>query len=271
MSLKNLNKLTEQLNLSERLPALFVGHGNPMNALEDNDYTRAWIKLASEIPKPQAILCISAHWLTKGTLVTAMEKPKTIHDFGGFPEELFQVQYPCDGSPRFAKEVQKVVGKTEVIPDNEWGIDHGTWSILKRMYPKADIPVIQLSIDYNKPAQYHYDLAKELSSLREKGVLIMGSGNIVHNLQLANFSATEPYDWATEFDEKIKGFLLNHDHQQIIDYKNHGSSAKLSVPTPDHYYPLMYTLGLDDKTQDLTFPVEGMAFGSGSMRCVRIG
>ena len=271
MSLKNLNNITKDLNPSDRMSALFLGHGNPMNALEDNEYTRAWIKLASETPKPQVILCISAHWLTKGTLVTVMEKPRTIHDFGGFPDELFQVQYPCEGSPQFAKEVQEVVSKTKVLPDTDWGIDHGTWSVLKRMYPEADIPVIQLSIDYSKPAQYHYDLAVELRSLRNKGVLIIGSGNIVHNLQLANFGATEPYDWATEFDEKIKGFLLNHDHQQIIDYQNHGSVAKLSVPTPDHYYPLMYTLGLDEKNEELNFPVEGMAFGSGSMRCVRIG
>lgn len=271
MSLKNLNTITERLNPSEKMPALFLGHGNPMNALEDNEFTSAWSKLAAEIPTPQAILCISAHWLTKGSHVTVMEKPRTIHDFGGFPDELFQVQYPCDGSPEYARQVQEIVVKTKVHPDTEWGLDHGTWSVLKRMYPKADVPVIQLSIDYNKPAQYHYDLAKELSSLKEKGVLIIGSGNIVHNLQMANFGATEPYSWATEFDEKIKGFLLNHNHQPIIDYQKHGNAAKLSVPTPDHYYPLMYTLGLEGKNENLTFPVEGMAFGSGSMRCVRIG
>jgi len=272
MSLRGLNRLTEDWTSTSKMPLLFIGHGNPMNAIEDNAFSNGWKKLAEEIPAPKAILCISAHWLTRGTWVTGMDKPKTIHDFSGFPQALFNVQYPCEGSQVHAKEIQELVTNTKVELDNEWGIDHGTWSVLNQMYPKADIPVLQLSIDYYKPPQYHYDLAKQLSSLRKKGVLIIGSGNIVHNLQLARMGDdVPPFDWAIEFDEKIKAFLESNNHQGIIDYQKLGEAAKLSVPTPDHYFPLLYTIAMQEDSEKLSFPIEGMAFGSGSMRSVRIG
>lgn len=254
-----------------KLPVLFIGHGNPMNALEDNDFTRAWKNIGNSV-RPRAILCISAHWLTRGTYVTAMDRPKTIHDFYGFPRELMEYEYQAPGSPSDAKNIIEKVNYTQVAEDHDWGLDHGTWSILAKMYPDADIPVFQMSIDIRKPMEYHYELAKELKYLREKGVLIIGSGNIVHNLRMAKFAKDpEPYDWAVEFDELSRKLIESGEHQSLIHYEKLGQAAKLSIPTTDHYIPLIYSLGLQDPKDEISFPVEGMAFGSGSMRSVRIG
>ena len=254
----------------EIMPVLFVGHGNPMNAIEKNEYHNRWVELGKTLPKPKAILVVSAHWLTRGTKVTSMEKPKTIHDFGGFPQALFDAQYPANGSPEFAKETQTIITKTKVESDFEWGLDHGTWSILLPMYPKADIPVFQLSIDYSQPPQYHYDLAKELSVLRKKGVLIIGSGNIVHNLGMIDWGG-KAYDWAIEFDEKIKTFIDERNHSSIINYNKMGNIAKLAVPTNDHYLPLLYTLALQKKNETVSYFNAKCEMGSMSMRSVRIG
>ncbi|MBS1904001.1 MAG: 4,5-DOPA dioxygenase extradiol [Bacteroidetes bacterium] len=253
---------------TERMPVVFMGHGSPMNTLEDNEYTRTWHTIAASIPTPKAILCISAHWLTHGTAVTAMEHPKTIHDFYGFPESLSKFEYPAPGSPEWAAETRKQIHSTDVILDKqEWGLDHGTWSVLAQMYSKANIPVYQLSIDFYKGGQYHYDLGKELRALRERGVLIMGSGNVVHNLRLIRWEGGA-YEWATEFDSKVKELLDKGDHQSLIDYKNLGKAAELSVPTPDHYFPLLYTMGAADQKDTHTYFNEGADLGSMSMRCV---
>jgi len=252
------------------MPVLFIGHGSPMNAIDKNEYHTRWTKLGTTLPKPRAILVVSAHWLTRGTKVTAMEKPRTIHDFGGFPQALFDVQYPASGSPELSKETQKIITKTKVEPDFEWGLDHGTWSILLPMYPKADIPVFQLSIDYSQPPQYHYDLAKELSALRKKGVLIIGSGNIVHNLGMIDWGG-KAYDWAIEFDARIKMFMDERNHSGIINYDKMGSIAKLAVPTNDHYLPLLYALALQEKNEPVSYFNEKCEMGSMSMRSVQIG
>lgn len=263
--------VSDRTSGSEKLPVLFIGHGNPMNAIEDNDFTRVWKNIGNTII-PRAILCISAHWLTRGTYVTAMEKPKTIHDFYGFPKELMEYEYRAPGSPSDAKKLIEKVNHTQVGEDHDWGLDHGTWSILAKMYPDADIPVFQMSIDIKKPMEYHYELAKELKYLREKGVLIIGSGNIVHNLRMAKFTKNpDPYDWAVEFDEISKKLIESGDHKSLIEYEKLGQAARLSIPTTDHYIPLIYSLGLQDPKEDVSFPVEGMAFGSGSMRSVRLG
>ena len=261
---------SEEKFAEEIMPVLFVGHGNPMNAIEKNEYHSKWVELGKTLPRPKAILVVSAHWLTRGTKVTAMERPKTIHDFGGFPQELFDAQYPANGSPEFAKETQTLITKTKVESDFEWGLDHGTWSVLLPMYPKADIPVFQLSIDYSEPPQYHYDLARELALLRTKGVLIIGSGNIVHNLGMIDWGG-KAYDWAIEFDEKIKVFMDERNHSGIINYEKMGSIAKLAVPTNDHYLPLLYTLALQEKNEIVSYFNAKCEMGSMSMRSVKIG
>jgi 4,5-DOPA dioxygenase extradiol len=253
------------------MPVIFIGHGNPMNAIEENEYSLAWKKLGEELPKPKAILCISAHWLTRGkTFITAMEKPKTIHDFGGFPQALFDVEYPALGSPELANYVKDNIKSIDIgLDKNEWGLDHGSWSILNKMYPNADIPVVQLSIDYSKPSLFHYQLGKELSFLRKKGVLIIGSGNIIHNLRLADLrESLAPYDWCEKFDLLSKDLILANDHDSLINYEKLGQEALLSIPTPDHYYPLLYILGLQEKDDKVSFPIEGLTFRSGSMRSV---
>src|ERR1051325_7553692 len=254
---------------SEKMPALFVGHGNPMNAIEKNEYHNKWIELGKSLPKPKAMLVVSAHWLTKGTKVTAMEQPKTIHDFGGFPDELFAQQYPVKGSPEFAKETQSLITKTKVQSDFEWGLDHGTWSVLLPMYPDAGIPVFQLSIDYSQPPQFHYELAKELAKLREKGVLIIGSGNIVHNLGMIDWTG-KAYDWAIEFDATIKKLIDERNHSAIINYYKLGSIAKLAIPTNDHYLPLLYALALQEKNENISYFNEKCEMGSVSMRSLII-
>lgn len=271
----SLKALSENLKeQDEMMPALFVGHGSPMNAIENNEYTRTWQALAADMPKPKAILCVSAHWLTRGTLVTAMPKPKTIHDFGGFPKALFDVEYPAAGDPELAKEVANSIKTTTVGLDlDEWGFDHGSWSVVKPMFPNADIPLLQLSIDYYKPAQYHYDLAKELASLRKKGVLIIGSGNMVHNLGMATFNNMNGggFDWAIEMNEIFKKHITEGNHQPLIDYRTLNKAANLAIPTPDHYYPLLYSLALQGKNEKVSIFNDKAMAGSLTMTSVRIG
>lgn len=257
-----------------KMPVLFVGHGSPMNGIQDNEFSQYWKKLASEIEKPKAVLCVSAHWLTRGTHITAMEKPQTIHDFGGFPQELFNVQYPAPGDPKLAEETAKLITSTTVGLDHDWGLDHGTWTIVRHMYPNADIPVLQLSIDYNQPAQYHYDLAKQLSALRNKGVLIMGSGNMVHNLGMVAWEKLEEsygFDWAIEMNELFKTKIMENDDAALIAYEKLNAAAKLAIPTPDHYYPLIYTLGLKEEKDQVNFFNDKPMAGSLTMTSVRFG
>nr|WP_264512957.1 4,5-DOPA dioxygenase extradiol [Flavobacterium sp. N1719] len=257
------------------MPVLFIGHGSPMNGIEDNDFSKSWAAMGQSIPKPSAVLVVSAHWLTRGTHITAMEQPKTIHDFGGFPDELFRVQYPAPGSPELAIETQKIITSVPVELDHEWGLDHGTWTVVRHMYPKADIPVLQLSIDYSKSPQFHYDLAKELSALRKKGVLIIGSGNMVHNLgKVAWDKLNEPeygYDWALEINQTFKDKIVGKDHKSLIEYQKLGSAALLAIPTPDHYYPLLYTLGLQTEKDAIQFFNDRTVGGSLTMTSVKIG
>jgi 4,5-DOPA dioxygenase extradiol len=255
---------------SERMPVLFLGHGNPMNAIEDNEFSRAWQQAGQALPRPQAILCISAHWQTRGTEVTAMDKPKTIHDFGGFPQELFAKEYPAPGSPALARLVQETVTPVLVGLDQKWGLDHGAWSVLCRLYPGADVPVVQLSMDYTQPPAFHYALGQALKPLRRRGVLIVGSGNIVHNLRQATWQEGA-YDWAVEFDAKIAQLIAAGDHQSVVHYERLGKSASLSVPTNEHYLPLLYALGLQEEGETLSFFAAKVTYGSLSMRSLRIG
>jgi len=256
----------------ERMPVLFMGHGSPMNGIEENRYSRAWREIGARLPSPKAVLCISAHWLTRGTFTHDGPKPKTIHDFWGFPRELYEISYDCPGSPELAREVRSLVHGTPVEPDSEWGLDHGAWVPLIKMYPHADVPVFQLSIDISRPAAFHYELGRELAPLREKGVLIVGSGNIVHNLGRVSFEPdAAPYDWAMEFDALSRDLIERGDHKELIAYEDLGRAASLSIPTPDHYWPLMYILGLQLPAEPVSFPVEGIAHGSVSMRTVLIG
>ncbi|MBP6558625.1 MAG: 4,5-DOPA dioxygenase extradiol [Flavobacterium sp.] len=276
MALNPLYNWSKDLKETDtKLPVLFIGHGSPMNGIEDNEFSRTWTQYGKEIPRPKAVLVVSAHWLTKGTHITAMENPKTIHDFGGFPQALFDVQYPAKGSPELALETSKLITSTQVELDHDWGLDHGTWTVVRHMYPDADIPVLQLSIDYSKPPQYHYDLAKELASLRKKGVLIIGSGNMVHNLRMVAWDKlSEPefgYDWANEINQVFKEKITTGDAQSLIAYEKLGSAAKLAIPTPDHYYPLLYTLGLQDKTDAVSFFNDKAVGGSLTMTSVKIG
>ncbi len=259
----------------EKMPVLFIGHGSPMNGIEDNEFSRQWQELGRRIPTPKAVLCISAHWLTRGTFVTAMDQPRTIHDFGGFPQALFDVQYPAPGDPGLAAETARIVTKTNVGLDHDWGLDHGTWTVVRRMYPGANIPVLQLSIDYHKPAQYHYELAKELAALREKGVLIIGSGNMVHNLRMVAWEklgeSEYGYDWAVEMNTLFKKHISDVNHQPLIDYRTMGKAAELAIPTPDHYYPMIYTLGLQEKNEKAEFFNDKAVGGSLTMTSVVIG
>jgi 4,5-DOPA dioxygenase extradiol len=276
MALNPLYNWSKDLKETDgKMPVLFIGHGSPMNGIEDNTFSKTWAKLGAEIPKPKAVLVVSAHWLTNGTHITAMEAPKTIHDFGGFPQALFDVQYPAPGSPELALETSKLITSTSVGLDHDWGLDHGTWTVVRHMYPNADIPVLQLSIDYSKPPQYHYELAKELAALRKKGVLIIGSGNMVHNLRMVAWDKlNEPefgYDWAQEINQVFKEKIVAGDAQSLIQYERLGSAAKLAIPTPDHYYPLLYTLGLQDKTDAIDFFNDKAVGGSLTMTSVRIG
>ena len=273
-SLSTLHKITSNLKNSEKLmPALFVGHGSPMNGILDNEFSQKWSTLAKKIPKPAAVLVVSAHWYTKGTKVTAMDFPATIHDFGGFPRELFEVQYKAPGNPELAKETSALIKSTSVELDHEWGLDHGAWVIVKHMYPNADIPVLQLSIDYTKPPTYHYQLAQELYELRKKGVLIIGSGNMVHNLRMVAWDKINDnygYDWALELNQKFKSLIESKDHDSLIHYKNLGQAANLAIPSPDHYLPLLYTLGLQGKKDEISFFNDKAVAGSLTMTSVEL-
>ena len=274
MKLNALHKIIDPMSSTEKMPVLFLGHGSPMNAIEENEFVSAFQKLGKELVRPNAILCISAHWETKGTYVTGMQNPKTIHDFGGFPKELFEVQYPAPGSPELALQTKNIITKTEVELDDKWGLDHGAWSVIKHLYPNADIPVIQMSIDYTQSPQYHYELAKEISSLRQKGVLIIGSGNMVHNLGLVawhKLNEQYAFDWATEANEKMKTYILSGDHQKLINFKSQGKAFELAIPTPEHYLPLLYTLALKAENEKITLFNDKPIAGSLSMTSVKIG
>jgi 4,5-DOPA dioxygenase extradiol len=255
------------------MPIIFFGHGNPMNALYRNSWTDGWAEIGRSIPKPKAVLCISAHWYIPALAVTAMGQPRTIHDFGGFPRELFEYQYPASGSLEVAARVQELLGG-EAIPDEyHWGFDHGTWSVLCHVYPDADVPVVQLSVDETQPAKWHYELAQKLSPLRDEGVLVIGSGNMIHNLHTYAWGKhdVQPFDWALRFEDTARSLMLNGDHQPLVNYESLGKDALLSAPTPDHYLPLLYVLALQRDGEGISFPVEGFDGGSISMTTVQIG
>lgn len=274
MKLNELKSLSKNLPNTPKMPILFLGHGSPMNAIEENEFVQGFRNIGKEIQRPTAILIISAHWETRGTYVTAMDQPKTIHDFGGFPKELFDVQYPAPGSPELAKETQSLITSTTVGLDDKWGLDHGAWSVIKHLYPKADVPIIQMSLDYLQGPQYHYDLAKEIKSLREKGVLIVGSGNMVHNLGMVEWrrlNETFGYDWAIETNEKMKNFILNNDHTSLINYQKQGKPFQLAIPSPEHYLPLIYTLALKEEKDNIQFFNDKAVAGSLTMTSVKFG
>lgn len=275
MNLNDLQNISENFKPTQKMPVLFLGHGSPMNAIEENAFVQGFRKAATKLPRPNAILCISAHWFTEGTKVTAMDMPKTIHDFGGFPKALFEVEYPAPGNPELAAETAALLAPVSVEEDHSWGLDHGAWSVIRHLYPDADIPVIQMSIDYTKPPQYHFDLARRLNRLREKGILIVGSGNIIHNLRLIDWrninTVGAGWDWAIEAREKTSNWLLDGNFQPIIDYYKQGTAIQYAVPTPDHYLPLVYTLGLKEPSESLVLFNDELIGGSLSMTSVRIG
>lgn len=275
MKLKELNNLTEPFPKTERMPVLFLGHGSPMNAIEENEFVIGFRNIAKQIPKPTAILCVSAHWETRGTWVTAMQNPPTIHDFGGFPRKLFEVQYPAPGSPDLAKETQSIVKKATIGLDDQWGLDHGAWSVIKHLYPNADVPVIQLSLTVNQNPLYHYELAQELKSLRDKGVLIIGSGNMVHNLGMIAWDKLNAdaygFDWAIEANNKMKQYILEGNHKELINFRNQGKAFDLAIPTAEHYLPLLYSLALQDKKDNITLFNDKPVAGSLTMTSIKIG
>ena len=269
-----LQAMMAPLTYTAKMPVLFLGHGSPMNAIEENEFVRAFRDTGKNIPKPRAILCISAHWETKGTFVTAMKMPKTIHDFGGFPKALFDVQYPAPGSPELAMETKNAIKKTTVGLDEAWGLDHGAWSVLKHLYPDADVPVIQMSLDYNQSPQSHYDLAKELASLRNKGVLIVSSGNMVHNIRMVaweKFNAEYGFDWALEARAKMNQYILSDAHNELINFRGQGKAFDLAIPSPEHYLPLLYALALKDTNEKISLFNDKALGGSLTMTSVRIG
>jgi 4,5-DOPA dioxygenase extradiol len=274
-SLSAFNKFTDSLPHQDgKMPVLFIGHGSPMNGIEHNEFSDSWAELAKEIPVPKAILVVSAHWLSRGTKITAMDFPETIHDFGGFPKELFDVQYPAPGNPELAIETASIIKSAEVGLAHDWGLDHGAWTVIRNMYPDATIPVLQLSIDYTKGPQFHYDLAKELSSLRRKGVLIMGSGNMVHNLRMISFDKMDKefgFDWAIEMNDIFKKHISSRNHRALVNYESLGSGAKLAIPTPDHYYPLLYSLGLQEEHEEAVIFNDKLMAGSLTITSLKIG
>ncbi len=273
MDLKELYNITQSLKSTEIMPVLFVGHGSPMNAIEKNDFSDNWTEIGKALTKPTAILCISAHWETKGTQITAMQHPETIHDFGGFPKALFDVEYPAPGDPTLALEIQQIL-KNSVTQNTDWGLDHGSWSVLKHIYPAADVPVLELSLDYTKSPLFHYNLAKELAPLRRKGVLIVGSGNLVHNLRLVRYNETlgfneeYAYDWALEMNQLFKEKIKSHDHKALIQFESLNSSVKLAIPTAEHYLPLLYALALQEENEEVTLFNDKILAGSLSMTSV---
>jgi 4,5-DOPA dioxygenase extradiol len=273
-TLNSFKSFTDDLQKQDYLmPVLFIGHGSPMNGIEDNEFSNRWKKLSREIPVPKAVVVVSAHWFTRGTKITAMDFPKTIHDFGGFPQELFNVQYNSPGNPALASETKTLVHSANVELDHDWGLDHGTWTIIRHMYPEANIPVLQLSIDHTKGPKYHYELAKELIQLRKKGVLIVGSGNMVHNLRMISWEMIEGggYDWANNINEKFKSLILDKNHEPLINYGQLGKEASLAIPTPEHYLPLLYTLGLQQKQEHVSLFNDKAVGGSITMTSVKIG
>ncbi|KQX00484.1 4,5-DOPA dioxygenase extradiol [Flavobacterium sp. Root420] len=273
-TLNDLHSISSTFSNTDKMTVLFLGHGSPMNAIEENQFVAGFRDLAKTLPQPNAILCISAHWFTNGTKVTSMQMPRTIHDFGGFPQALFDVQYPAKGSPELAIETKKILEPVHVDLDEHWGLDHGAWSVIKHLYPEANVPVIQLSIDYTKSGQYHFELAQKLQSLRHKGVLIIGSGNIVHNLRLVDFRNFDKdnygFDWAIEARETINNYLLDENFQPLIDFEKMNKAIHLAIPTPDHYLPLLYTLGLKEKSEELSLFNDKLLAGSLSMTSVKI-
>jgi 4,5-DOPA dioxygenase extradiol len=275
MSYREINQFMTSGETTPRMPVLFVGHGSPMNAIEENEFVEGWRNLGKTIPKPKAILCVSAHWETRGTYVTAMSNPKTIHDFGGFPKALYEVEYPAPGSLELASETKQIVTKTVVGLDEKWGLDHGAWSVIRPMYPEANIPVIEMSLDYSQGPQYHYELGKQLAALRNKGVLIIGSGNLVHNLRMVAWDKmNEPeygFDWAIQANDKFKQLILSGNHKELIDYTSLGREVQLAVPTPDHYLPLLYALALKDENEAVSFINDKAVMGSLTMTSVKIG
>ena len=259
--------------MADILPAIFFGHGNPMNALLDNSYTAGWRQIGKQTPKPKAILSISAHWFVPGTGVTISTSPRTIHDFGGFPQELYQVQYPAPGDPGLARRVQEILQPLTVEFDSSWGLDHGTWSVLKHVYPDADVPVVQLSIDETQPASFHFEIGRRLAPLRGENILIVGSGNLVHNLHAYAWGRhmPDPYDWAIRFEQEAKAMMVAGEYKPLIDYENLGPDAMLSVPTPDHYLPMLYVLASRQEGEVISFPIEGVDGGSISMLTMQVG
>jgi 4,5-DOPA dioxygenase extradiol len=259
--------------MTETLPAIFFGHGNPMNALMDNAYTQGWRRIGAQMPRPKAILSISAHWFVPGTGLTIATAPRTIHDFGGFPRELYQVQYPAPGDPELARRVQRMLAPLPVKLDDSWGLDHGTWSVIRHVYPGADVPIVQLSIDESQPPPFHFEIGRKLSALRGDGILIVGSGNLVHNLHAYAWGRhmPDPYDWAVRFEEEARQMMLAGEYQPLLDYEKLGRDAMLSIPTPDHYLPLLYVLGARQQGEGIAFPIAGVDGGSISMLTVQVG
>lgn len=274
--MNNLYNLSKSFKFREKIqPVFFIGHGSPMNGIQENEFSNNWKKIGQTIDLPSAVLVVSAHWLTRGTHVTAMQEPQTIHDFGGFPQELFAVQYPAPGSPFLAEETSKLITSTTVELDHEWGLDHGTWTVVRHMFPEANVPVLQLSIDYYKPLQYHYDLAKQLFELRKRGVLIIGSGNMIHNLRMVDWKNIDTpgfgYDWAIELNEVLKKHIVQQNHKTLIDYESMGKAALLAIPTPDHYIPMIYNLALQSDKDEISFFNDRLVAGSLNMTSFRIG
>ncbi len=265
MKANALNALSELPDTSFTMPVVFLGHGSPMNALEKNEFSDGWRQISRNIPLPKAILCISAHWETNGVFVTAMDKPKTIHDFGGFPKELFEVQYPAKGSPELAQETQKFVKLKDVKTDFSWGLDHGSWSVLMHLYPLANVPVVQLSLDYNMKPADHYNLARQLQPLRKKGILILGSGNMVHNLPMMNWKSSGGFEWAETANRKMKDLIADGNHPALMNYSQQGNEFRLSIPTAEHYLPLLYILALKKEKENIRFFNDKTILGSISM------
>ena len=275
MILNNQNNLFQSPDNTGRMPVLFVGHGSPMYVIEENEFTQTWKNLGETIPTPKAILCISAHWETRGTHVTAMPKPPTIHDFGGFPRELYEIQYPAPGNPELANKTIQTIQSTKVLADDKWGLDHGAWSVIMRMYPKADIPVIQMSLDYNKTPEEHYEMAKELASYRDNGILIIGSGNMVHNLHKVAWDKQDDeeygFDWALEANDTFKKLIQSNHHKELIHYDLLGKAVQMAVPTPDHFLPLLYALALKNESETVSYFNDKAVMGSLTMTSLKIG
>lgn len=273
--LKEFSRISGDLSSTDEFPMLFLGHGSPMNAIEDNEFVQGFKSVAEKLPVPHAILCVSAHWETRGTRVTAMKQPKTIHDFGGFPQALFDVQYPAPGSPELAEETQKLITSRHIELDHTWGLDHGAWSVIKHLYPKANIPVVQLSLDVNMTPQQHFDLAVELKSLRRKGILIIGSGNMVHNLRMVAWDKMNVknygFDWAKEASEFFKKSILDRDFKSLVDFRNKSQAINLAIPTPEHYLPLLYTVGMSHDKEQIELFNDDYVAGSLTMTSVKFG